>query len=534
VLEEYASRLLEGWHPVIAANRAPVQVHRQGQRFVATRGAGGLVSALSTLAASTDAVWVGCARTDGDREVAAKHPRNFVTLTGDDGRSYRVAFVMPDEEAYDLYYNNISNPLLWFIQHYLWDLTQEPMLDQATDHAWREGYVKVNQQIADRVVQAARRGEGKRPLVMIQDYQLYLVAAMVRARLPQATLQQFVHIPWPTPQYWKILPKKMRDPIVEGVLGNDIIGFQTSGDCRNFLLTCEDNMGLSVDYREQTVFHQGRTIWVRSYPVSIDVELFESFAASEAVRTEQRNIRRWRPEKLILRVDRSDPSKNLLRGFAAYDRLLRDHQDLWGKVQLWAFLQPTRQDVPVYRRYLREVQFVARELNQRYSSGGWRPVRLELREDLARAVAAYKEYDVLLVNSIYDGMNLVAKEGPMVNERDGVLVLSENAGCYEELGQWAFSINPFDVDATADALYRALTMEVRQRRARLRHIRETVRTNDIARWISSQLQDIRDLTGPRWSRRLPGTTRELVRGVERSRAVSRLLGRQTPAERGKT
>jgi trehalose 6-phosphate synthase len=309
-------------------------------------------------------------------------------------------------------------------------------------------------------------------------------------------LQQFIHIPWPTPQYWKVLPGKMREPIVEGLLGNDIIGFQTPRDCRNFLLTCEENMGLSVDYIEQAVFTRGRTTWVRPYPVSIDVDQFLERAESPEVLQEQRNIGRWRPRKMILRVDRSDPSKNLLRGFAAYDHMLRAHPELIGEVQFWAYLQPSRQDIPFYRKYLEDVQFVARELNQRYGHSRWKPVRLELREDLDRAIAAYKEFDVLLVNSIYDGMNLVAKEGMMVNERDGVLILSENTGSYSELGQWAFTINPFDVDQTADALYLALTMDQRQRHARMTRIRKVVRQNDIARWISSQLQDIRDLASP--------------------------------------
>jgi len=494
LLEEYARHLLEGWHPVIAANRAPLEVQKRGSDYVALRGTGGLVSALSTLATSTDAVWVGCARTEADREVAAEHPRSPVRLTGDDGRTYQVGFVCPEEEAYDLYYNIISNPLLWFIQHYLWDLSHEPLLDRSTDRAWNEGYVKVNQLFADRIVQAARRGDELRPLILLQDYHLYLVARMVRQRYPEATLQQFIHIPWPTPQYWKVLPRKMRDPIVDGLLGNDIVGFQTTRDCRNFLLTCEENMGLTVDYREQTVFSAGRTVWVRAYPVSIDVDQFAEMAQSPAVLEEQRHIRRWRPERLILRVDRSDPSKNLLRGFAAYDRMLHDHPDLIGRVLFWAYMQPSRQDIPSYRKYVRDVQFAARELNQRYGTEGWRPVRLELREDMARAVAAYKEFDVLLVNSIYDGMNLVAKEGMMVNERDGMLILSENAGSHDELGQWAFSINPFDVDATADALFRAATMGAPQRAARIKRIREWVRHHDVVRWISAQLQDIRDLT----------------------------------------
>jgi trehalose 6-phosphate synthase len=181
--------------------------------------------------------------------------------------------------------------------------------------------------------------------------------------------------------------------------------------------------------------------------------------------------------------------------------MLQQHPELMGEVQFWAYLQPSRQDVPFYRKYLDEVQFVTRELNQRYGHDGWKPVRLELREDMNRAVAAYKEFDVLLVNSIYDGMNLVAKEGMMVNERDGVLILSENTGSFGELGEWAFRINPFDIDATAEALYAALTMDEKQRRNRVARIRGAVRQNDMARWISAQLQDIRDLTRAGRSRR---------------------------------
>ncbi|MFY9614935.1 MAG: trehalose-6-phosphate synthase [Candidatus Dormiibacterota bacterium] len=515
MLEEYAERLLQGFHLVIVASRAPLEVNKKGTRFIATRGAGGLVTALSTLASSTDAVWVAAARTSADRELADRHPRSPVKITGDDGRAYRVGFVNPGEEAYELWYNQISNPLLWFIQHYLWNLSHNPSINDDTHRAWKDGYVAVNRMFADRAIQAAKRpakdgARRVRPLILVQDYQLYLVPTMVREALPDVTLQQFIHIPWPTPQYWKVLPDKMRDPIVEGLLGNDIVGFQTPRDCRNFLLTCDENLGLAVDYRERTVFYQGRTVWVRSYPVSIDVDHFQALAESPEVLQEQRNIHRWRPTKLIIRVDRSDPSKNLLRGFAAYDKMLQDHPELQGKVQFWAYLQPSRQDVPFYRKYLDEVQFVTRELNQRYGREGWKPVRLELREDLNRAIAAYKEFDVLLVNSIYDGMNLVAKEGMIVNERDGVLILSENTGSFGELGEWAFGINPFDIDATADALYAALTMDERQRRTRVNKIRGSVRQNDIARWISAQLQDIRDLTRAGRSRRR-AATRTLTR-----------------------
>jgi trehalose 6-phosphate synthase len=170
-------------------------------------------------------------------------------------------------------------------------------------------------------------------------------------------------------------------------------------------------------------------------------------------------------------------------------------------------LQKTRQNVPEYREYARQVVQTARVINGRFASGDWQPIRLELRDDMSRAVAGYKQFDVLLVNPIYDGMNLVAKEGITVNRRGGALVLSENAGTHEELGEWAITINPFDVDATAQGIHRALLMDPVERHGRAEKMRAVVQQNDVARWISAQLQDIRDLVEPQAARQ-PEVARE--------------------------
>jgi trehalose 6-phosphate synthase len=496
-IEAYARRLLRHVQPIIVANRAPLTLERadpfRGTPERLQRGAGGLVTAMSGLAIATDATWVAAARTEEDRLLAAQAPPGEpVTLTTDDCSTYRVSFIEPDADSYDLYYNHISNPLLWFIQHYLWDLSREPIVDASTDRAWRDGYVAVNQLFADRVVLEAQRAPLP-PLVLIQDYQLYCVAAMVRKALPQARLQHFVHIPWPTPQYWKILPKRIRDAITTGLLGNDIVGFQTSRDVHNFLLTCEENMGLAVDYRERTVFHDGRAVWVRNYPISVDAKEMRALLEHPRVREEEAKIEAWRPEFLILRVDRTDLSKNIVRGFLAYERMLEEHEELHGRVQFWAFLQESRQDIDDYRAYLGSVVGVCARINRRFAARGWTPIRLEVEEDFYKAVAAYKCFDVLLVNPIYDGMNLVAKEGMLCNQRNGVLVLSENAGSHEELGDLAMTVNPFDIDETAEALHRSLMMERSRRAARAKRIRDQIRTHDMARWISTQLQDLREL-----------------------------------------
>ncbi|HVC10603.1 MAG TPA: trehalose-6-phosphate synthase [Burkholderiales bacterium] len=472
------------------SNRAPHEPRPEGGF---RRGAGGVITALLTMAEATDADWVACARTDAERELAAKLGAPVtVPLLQSTGRLH---YVTPTREQYEMYYSVISNPVLWFIQHYLWDLGNEPVIDERIHQAWSEGYVRVNEQMAAKVVEVARAASG-RPLVFVHDYQLYLVAKLVRQELPLAVIQHFVHVPWPTPQYWKVLPKHMRDAILQGLLGCDIVGFQSSLDVRNFLMTCEENSGLQVDERERAVVSGGRVTYARSYPISIDVSSTMRLAASRGVHRQEFELASWRPQRLIVRIDRTDPSKNIVRGFIAYEKLLRYHPELRGDVQFWAFLQPSRQDVAVYSRYLRQIRQAAGRINSEFGTEQWQPIRIEIGESERKAIAALKNFDVLLVNPVYDGLNLVVKEGALVNRTDGVIVLSENAGAHEELRGSVLSINPFDVEATAAAIFAGLTMPLAERRALNEAAREVVRTNDIARWISHQAQDLRDLVPP--------------------------------------
>ena len=192
----------------------------------------------------------------------------------------------------------------------------------------------------------------------------------------------------------------------------------------------------------------------------------------------------------MLRVDRTDPSKNVVRGFRAFELYLDEHPEMHGRVTMLALLDPSRQDIPEYAEYLGAIQRTARVVNDRFQQGGWTPIDLQIRDDFPQAVAAYKQFDVLLVNAIYDGLNLVAKEAPLVNERDGVLILSENAGVHEELGEWALSVNPFDISGQAEAIHVALQLSVEERRARLEAIRAHVREHDLGAWIAAQLVDL--------------------------------------------
>jgi trehalose 6-phosphate synthase len=486
-MRAYVTRTLPHHSAIVVSNRAPHEPRPEGGF---ARGAGGVVTALLTLAEVTAAEWVCCARTDAERRLVEQRgdTRTAPLIRSDT----RLHYVMPTRDQYDQYYSVFANPVLWFIQHYLWDLAHQPIINGRIHRAWTDGYVEVNRQVAQKVV-AVGREASHRPLVMVHDYQLYLVPKMVREQLPGAIIQHFVHIPWPTPQYWKVLPKEMRSSILEGLLGCDIVGFQSSLDVRNFLMTCEEYAHLQLDERERAVLINGRVVYARAYPISIDVASTTRLAFSHGVMVEERKLRDWRPKRLIVRIDRTDPSKNIVRGFLAYEKLLIHHPELKGDVQFWAFLQPSRQDVAIYRTYLRRVRQVAARINAQYGAKRWKPIRLEFGENLRKAMAALRNFDVLLVNPVYDGLNLVVKEGALVNRADGMIVLSENAGAHEELQPHVLSINPFDIEATADAIQEGLTISSEERRKRNEAARDVVRTNDIARWITRQVQDIRDL-----------------------------------------
>ncbi|HUI37464.1 MAG TPA: trehalose-6-phosphate synthase, partial [Gaiellaceae bacterium] len=225
-------------------------------------------------------------------------------------------------------------------------------------------------------------------------------------------------------------------------------------------------------------------------PISVDPAEFAGVAESESVLAEETKIAHRRPEQLIVRVDRTDPSKNIVRGFRAYELLLEEHPEFHGRVGMLALLDPSRQDIPEYSEYLGAIQREARRVNDRFQQEGWTPIEVVIEDNFPAAIAAYKQFDVLFVNAIFDGMNLIAKEGPLVNEHDGVLILSENAGAHAELGEWALTVNPFDVAGQAQAIHEALTMASDERRRRLEAIRAHVREHDVTGWIDAQLSDL--------------------------------------------
>lgn len=477
---------------ILVSNRGPISYQRDERGdLITVRGAGGLVTALLGVATACDITWIASAMTAGDTEVSMRVGGGRVVVKHD-GRDLSLRFIVSDPEAYNKFYNIIANPMIWFIQHYLWNLSVAPEIRGNEFAAWEEGYQVINQQFADAVCdELDQHPQDEQPVVMLHDYHLYTCPALVRQRHPEAFLHQFIHIPWPQSDSWRVLPRHIRHAVIEGLLANDIVAFHTRRYVRNFLVCCEEILGLDVDYQKSTISYRGREVWARAYPISIDCADFERLAESEPVLAEEETMVQLRREYLMLRVDRMDLSKNIVRGFNAFDMFLDEHPEFKQHITFLALLQPSREDVEEYIEYREKIMRAVEVINTKHGTANWMPIDIRMQDNFARSVAAYKQFDVLMVNAIYDGMNLIAKEAGLINRRDGVIILSENAGAHEELGDYCLSVSPFDLESQSQAIYQALTMAQDEKARLAGKIRQTVRHNDIHKWIETQFVDIK-------------------------------------------
>lgn len=475
--------LLEGRQLYVASNRGPVHFRLRGGRLEPAPAAGGLATALSDVATRTPFTWIATASSAGDRLAAGR--ANPWSANG----SPRLRFVVASEEALNWFYRRFSNPILWFLQHGLWDQLRRPDLPDMIERGWALGYRPVNEAFARVVGQEVLAA--RRPVVMMHDYHLYLVPALLRQRTPGALLQHFTHIPWPAPGFWQPLPPAIRRDLCSGLLGADIVGFQTERSALNFLRCCESFVpSVRVDHGEGVVWHRGRTVRVRAYPISVDVGSLRRAASSPETLGHKRRLIRLCGERTIVRVDRLDPSKNIPLGFKAFGLLLERRPDLVGRVRFLAFLIPSRANIAEYRRHTQEVWREVEAVNERFGRDGWKPIEVFYEDNRPQAFAGLALADVLLVNPIADGMNLVAKEGPIINERDAVLVLSRGAGAHAQLGGEALSIAPLDLEGTAGALERALEMPLAERRRRIIAMRLAIESEDLSWWMGRQLHDL--------------------------------------------
>ncbi|GAA2939108.1 trehalose-6-phosphate synthase [Streptomyces violaceus] len=451
---------------LVASNRGPVSytVGEDGS-LNAKRGGGGLVSGLSAIGSDADALWVCSALSDGDREAVRRG-------VGEQG--VRMLDIPADVHA-DAY-NGVANSVLWFVHHMLYQTPLEPVFDAEFRRQWTS-YERYNRAFAEALAEEAARGAK----VVVQDYHLTLVPGMLRELRPDLRIGHFSHTPWAPPEYFRMLPDDVAGQVLRGMLGADRLGFLTRRWADAFV-ACAERFAGGLGGTRVGVHGLGADAdFLRQRSHEKDVE--ERMAALREEIGEGR--------RTIVRVDRTELSKNIVRGLLAYRTLLDSHAEWRERVVHVAFAYPSRQDLAVYREYTAEVQRVSEEINAEYGTPGWTPVVLNLKDDFARSLAAYRLADVALVNPIRDGMNLVAKEVPVVSDAGCALVLSREAGAYEELGEDAITVNPYDVTGTAAALHEALSMRPEERAERAKRLAAAATALPPAQWFLDQLDALR-------------------------------------------
>jgi trehalose 6-phosphate synthase len=459
---------------MLVTHRGPYRFSQQADAsFVASRGAGGIVSALLPLVdgqareTGERRAWVAAAIDDGDRAAVAA---GAATVPGID-----LHLLDLDPELHRMHYDVMSNAVLWFLHHGLFDLPRRPRFDGAFRDAWN-GYVAVNRAFATTVAENAEPDEA----VLVHDYHLALVPGMVRELRPELRMVHFSHTPFCGPNSIRVLPTDIAHAICAS-MSTVPCGFHTARWARAYEASSAEVLGA------------GATPWSAfAAPLGPDPDALAELAASTATANAAAELDQIVGDrKLLLRSDRIDLSKNIVRGFAVYDELLQQHQEWRGRVVFVALLNRSRESLAEYLAYEREVEIAAERVNEKHETPDWQPVVVDTRDDYEQTIAGFARYDVLLVNPVKDGLNLVAKEGPLVNERGGVSILSENTGAHEELGDFALSVNPFDIQELADSIHAALTMPIAERERRLQGLTRVVTQRDPGDWIDEQLADIR-------------------------------------------
>ncbi|MGN6687702.1 MAG: alpha,alpha-trehalose-phosphate synthase (UDP-forming) [Actinomycetales bacterium] len=478
-----------GMSLVLASNRGPVSfaIGEDGS-LVTKRGGGGLVSALGSVK-DDDVLWVCAALSDVDRRVAREAPGGRLDRAGHETGTGPVRMLPIDAATLARAYNGVANSTLWFIHHLLYSTPFSPVFDAAWQREW-QSYEQYNRAFADAIADEAAPGAK----VLVQDYHLTLTPGLLRERRSDVRIAHFSHTPWAPPEYFSLLPDHVAVAVLEGVLGADAAGFLSPRWARSFLGCCEHVLGAEVDWDAMTVTHRGRVTQVNVHALGVDGESLRSRASQPDVDKRVAQLRDEIGDSLVVsRVDRTELSKNIVRGLLAYRELLRTHPEWLGKVVHVAFAYPSRHDLPEYREYTAAVQRTAAEIQDEFGTADWQPLLLAVDDDYARSLAAYRIADVMLVNPVRDGMNLVAKEGPLLSEPGCQVVLSTEAGAADQMGETALLVNPYDVSETAEALHRALSMPVAERRRVSDALAAVASALPPQQWLLEQIEGLDDV-----------------------------------------
>jgi trehalose 6-phosphate synthase len=407
-----------------------------------------------------------------------------------------VRFITPPRRAYHRHYNVICNPLLWFLCHQTWSPAHTPNIDADVEDAWERGYVPVNRAFADEVVAVAARGGDRPPLVMFRDYHLLLAPAMVREALPGALLHFRLDVPWPGVSWWSLLPGPWRTSVFSSLLANDVIGFPSARDRSNFAhCTREFAGGAESDERTWQVNLAGKTVRLRVYPPGFNPEPLKRVAGSQRVQEAARELAQTAAGHTFVRVERAEPHKNIVRTVRAFSHLLHSRPELKGRVRLLLVLAPASQHIAPYRRYTEEIQQAVDAANSAHRVEGWEPgpVELHLENNYPKAIAALTLYDTLVVTPVADATSPAAREGPVVNRRNGLLILSDAAGLWERMREHSLNVGMADVRGLAKVMAQAVDMPQEERAKRAAALRDAALAEDATSVAAAMLADLMDL-----------------------------------------
>jgi trehalose 6-phosphate synthase len=442
------------------------------------------------VAGQADLLWVCAALGHADRAAARDAPGGILTLDGPAGAGGSAVQMLDiPADTFARAYNAVANSTLWFIHHLLYDLPNQPGFGPSFQADWA-AYRDYNRAFATALAAAADSdgGAGGPARAIVQDYHLCLAPRMLAELRPGLPVAHFSHTPWAPPDYFRVLPDAVARELLEGILGADHAGFLCQRWADAFTDCCAAVLGADVDRARQRVSHRGHVTTIGVHPLGVDAAELRRRAARDDVTDRLAGLAELSAgRKLIVRIDRTELSKNIVRGLAAYRELLVSYPQWRGRVVHIAFAYPSRTDLREYRDYAAAVQRLTAEIVEEFATSDWTPLVVRMDDDYARSLAAYRTADVLLVNPIRDGMNLVAKEGPILSDRGCALVLSREAGAAAELADAALLINPFDVTATAAALHEALSMSDQERASRCARLAAAGSAVPPARWFADQL-----------------------------------------------
>jgi trehalose 6-phosphate synthase len=472
---------LSGDEVIVVSNREPYIHVRTPSGVVVQRPASGLVTAIEPVMRACSGTWIAHGSGSADRERSDALGRLAVPPDAPEYTLRRVWLSRDEEQGY---YYGFANEGLWPLCH----IAHVRPVFRAAD--WAQ-YRAVNERFADAVVAEAHTDD---PVVLVQDYHFALLPAMIRERLPRATVITFWHIPWPNPESFGICP--WRDEILAGLLGSTILGFHTRYHCKNFIETVDRFLETRIEHEDSLIHYGGRRTLVEHYPISIHwpepgEPEHDARAPIDACRKALRERLGAGPEhRVAVGVDRLDYTKGILERFLAVESLLDRHPEWVGRFTLVQIAAPSRSTLDEYREFELRARALAGRINQRFASAKVPPIELLVEHhDHASVTEHYRGADACVVTSLHDGMNLVAKE--FIAARDderGVLLLSQFAGAARELHE-ALLVNPYHVEQTADALHRALTMPAREQGERMRSLRSMVRDFNVYRWAARMLID---------------------------------------------